>query len=243
VEKFCQETPVSGRGTLIAIEGIDGSGKGTQAAKLVDALKAGGRTAVVISFPRYKETFFGARVGDFLNGEFGGLGEVHPLLAATLFAGDRFESKSMLEEALVQHQFVILDRYVASNIAHQAAKRGGEERKQLSRWIEWLEFETYEMPQADRTILLDISAEQAQQLISKKSKRVYTDQSRDLQEADAGYLAAVRQVYLDLAATESNWTVVPVETAGALNPIDEIAHQVFKAATAGLPEPRPFPPA
>ena len=70
--------------TLIAIEGIDGAGKGTQAAQLVQRLQESGRSATSIQFPRYSETTFGTAIGDFLNGRFGDLDTVHPQLAAVL---------------------------------------------------------------------------------------------------------------------------------------------------------------
>ncbi|OAI51422.1 thymidylate kinase, partial [Planctomyces sp. SCGC AG-212-M04] len=191
------------RGALIAIEGIDGSGKGTQAGLLRDALAARGLKTTLISFPRYRETFFGARIGDFLNGRFGSLDEVHPFLAATLFAGDRLESRPMLIQALETHDVVVLDRYVASNIAHQAAKRTGDERRTLAQWILNLEFDVNQLPRPDLAILLDLPASTAQTLIAKKNARTYTDRAADLQEADAAYLEEVRQVYLALAAEDS----------------------------------------
>ena len=61
---------------LIAIEGIDGSGKGTQAARVTQRLREQGRSVELLSFPRYEATFFGGAVGDFLNGKFGNLDEV-----------------------------------------------------------------------------------------------------------------------------------------------------------------------
>ena len=87
---------------LIAIEGIDGSGKGTQAAILVDRLRAAGRRCELLSFPRYRETKFGSKIGDFLNGRFGQLDQVSPFLVSLLFAGDRFESKRVLIRALAE---------------------------------------------------------------------------------------------------------------------------------------------
>ena len=161
-------------GALIAIEGIDGSGKGTQAGLMRDALVARGHKTALISFPRYQETFFGARIGDFLNGRFGSLDEVHPFLAATLFAGDRLESRPMLIDALETHDVVVLDRYVASNIAHQAAKRTGDERRTLTQWILDLEFSVNKLPRPDLSILLDLPASTAQTLIAKKNARAYT---------------------------------------------------------------------
>ena len=63
---------------LIAIEGIDGSGKGTQAKLLHQRLLDAGRSSELISFPRYSQTHFGQTIGRFLNGEFGKLDQVDP---------------------------------------------------------------------------------------------------------------------------------------------------------------------
>lgn len=220
-------TEATSRGRLVAIEGIDGSGKGTQAARLREALAARGLKAALISFPRYQETFFGARIGDFLNGRFGSLEEVHPFLAATLFAGDRLESRAMLLGALAANDVVVLDRYVASNIAHQAAKRDGAERQGLTEWILKLEFEVNQLPKPDLAIVLDLPATRAQELIAKKNVRTYTDRAADLQEADGAYLENVRQVYLELARRDANWRVIAVEEQGRLRSIEEVAGEVL----------------
>jgi dTMP kinase len=224
------------RGALIAIEGIDGSGKGTQAALLRDALIARGLKTALISFPRYQETFFGARIGDFLNGRFGSLDEVHPFLAATLFAGDRLESRPMLMQALETHDVVVLDRYVASNIAHQAAKRGGDERRTLAQWILNLEFSVNQLPRPDLAILLDLPAQAAQTLIAKKNARTYTDRAADLQEADATYLENVRQVYLALAAEDPHWNIIEVDREKAIRSIDAISSEALQLALAAIPQ-------
>ena len=60
---------------LIAIEGIDGSGKGTQAARLCERLEESGMAVELLSFPRYSATRFGKAIGEFLNGRFGALHE------------------------------------------------------------------------------------------------------------------------------------------------------------------------
>ena len=126
--------------TLIAIEGIDGSGKGTQASRLTVALQARGLRTAMLQFPRYAATNFGTAIGDFLNGRFGSLDQVHPQLAAVLYAGDRFESKQLLLSLISENDVVVLDRYVGSNLAHQAAKLDGDERKRLTQWIEQIEY-------------------------------------------------------------------------------------------------------
>jgi dTMP kinase len=214
-------------GLLVAIEGIDGTGKGTQARRLVDALTAAGHRTQLIGFPRYSETAFGRRIGRYLNGDYGSLDEVHPLFASLLFAGDRFESRDILRQALDNSDIVVLDRYVGSNIAHQCAKQTGAERDDLRAFIEHLEHGIYQLPRADLVILLDLPAAQAQALIAKKARRDYTDRAHDLQEENAPYLEAVRQLYLEVAAANPQWRRVDVAPGGKLRSIDDIAAEIL----------------
>ena len=217
-------------GHLIAVEGIDGSGKGTQAKLLLKRFLAEGATAALLSFPRYTETTFGGFVGEYLNGRYGSLDAVHPFLAALLFAGDRFESRDALHAALRDHDVVVCDRYVASNVAHQAAKRVGADRDELIRRIETVEFDVYRLPRPSRTILLDLSVANARRLIATKAKRSYTDQTEDLHESDGAYLGAVGDVYRSRQAADPTWVRIACERNGAIRSIDEIREEVWTAA-------------
>lgn len=219
---------------LIAIEGIDGSGKGTQAKRLQERLRAEGLSCALLSFPRYDETLFGAAIGDYLNGRFGSLEQVHPRLAALLFAGDRFESLPLLMELHAAHRAVVLDRYVASNIAHQGARLSGEERRMLMDFIGRVEFDVYGVPRPELTLLFDLPVAEAQRLIRQKSARSYTDRPADLHEADAAYLEAVREVYLELADGREDWHVVNVVRNGNVRSIEEIGEEVAGIALARL---------
>ena len=194
--------------TLIAIEGIDGAGKGTQSARLVASLRKSGLRVDSLQFPRYSATTFGTAIGDFLNGRFGALNEVHPQLAAVLYAGDRFESRSLLLKMMAENDVVVLDRFVGSNLAHQAAKLEGDERARLIEWIEKVEFEVYELPRPDLTILIDMSSQMSRELVSRKAARHYTDQEADLQESDLPYLERVRRCYRSLAEARPDWRLV-----------------------------------
>ncbi|HEX6986982.1 MAG TPA: thymidylate kinase [Planctomycetaceae bacterium] len=219
-------------GKLIAIEGIDGSGKGTQAKLLRDRFLAAGATAALLSFPRYAETRFGGYVGEYLNGRFGSLDEVHPFLASLLFAGDRFESREVIRDALERHDVVVCDRYVASNVAHQAAKCDGAARQELIRRIEEVEFEVYRLPRPDRTVLLDLSVENARRLIALKAKRSYTDRTEDLHESDGIYLGAVGDVYRARQASDPTWVRIACERDGVVRPIEAIHADVWDAVRA-----------
>lgn len=216
-------------GLLVAIEGIDGSGKGTQAALLCEGLRSAGAKCQLLSFPRYRETQFGAKVGDFLNGRFGSLDQVSPFLVSLLFAGDRLESRKLLMQSIADHDVVVCDRYVASNIAHQAAKVVGAERQELIEWVQYVEYQLYELPLPDRTLFLDLPVQQATQLIAMKARRTYTDRSADLQEADSHYLQKVHDVYVELARLGSGWIRIDCLENGTIKPVDQVAHDVWQA--------------
>src|ERR1700693_2293629 len=99
---------MASRGKLIALEGIDGSGKLTQLDLLAREIDARGLATFRISFPRY-ESFFGKLVGRYLNGEFGALDAVDPHLSALLYAGDRLEANPEIETALSSGKVVLAD--------------------------------------------------------------------------------------------------------------------------------------
>jgi dTMP kinase len=227
------------RGLLLDFEGIDGSGKGTQAQRLHARLTSERFRCALISFPRYSETLFGRAVGDFLNGRFGSLEQVHPFLVSLLFAGDRFESKGLLCDALAQHDVVVLDRYVPSNIAHQAAKLNGAEREELIRRILEIEHAIFGLPRADLVLHLDLPVPQAQALIARKAQRDYTSKAADIQEGDAGYLAHVAEVYDALSRTEPQWCRIDCCPAGHLLTVDEVHDRVWSAVAHRLPPRTP----
>jgi dTMP kinase len=213
--------------TLIAIEGIDGAGKGTQAGRLVSALREMGLRVDTLQFPRYSSTTFGSAIGDFLNGKFGSLNEVHPQLAAVLYAGDRFESRELLMRMIEDNDVVVLDRFVGSNLAHQSAKLDGEARTALVEWIEKIEFGVFQLPRPTLTILIDMSSQMSRELVSRKAARDYTEQEADLQESDLPYLERVRRCYLALAHSRLDWrTVHGLDDAGSLRTIADVGEEI-----------------
>ena len=213
------------RGALIAVEGIDGSGKGTQSALLVEKLRDEGFEAELISFPCYGETFFGREVGNYLNGEYGGLNDVNPKFSAMLYAGDRFEKRSYILEKMAAGVIVVCDRYVPSNIAHQAAKCDGSDRVSLVRWIEKLEYEVYGLPQPDEVVFLNTLPNFADDLVSRKSAREYTDKEKDLHESDKEYLSSVYSVFCAMSKDQGWLEVLSVEN-GFLRSIESISEEI-----------------
>lgn len=214
---------------LIAIEGIDGSGKGTQASRLVESLQQQGLRAASLQFPRYNATLFGRAIGDFLNGRFGDLNQVHPQLAAVLYAGDRFESRELLLSMMRENEIVVLDRFVGSNLAHQAAKLEGEARAQLTEWIEQIEFGVFQLPTPSLTVLIDMSSKWSRELVGRKAAREYTTHEADLQEQDLPYLEKVRRCYQDLAMAREDWSIVRgLNEDGTLRTIDDVGCEILQ---------------
>jgi dTMP kinase len=193
-------------GKLIAIEGIDGSGKRTQLDLLEKALGARGLPTYSTSFPHY-ESWFGKMVGQFLNGDFGSLETVDPHFAALLYAGDRFEAKQQLSAALEQGKLILADRYIASNLAHQTARVSPNKREKFIAWIEQLEYDIYGLPHEDLVIYLRVPALQAQELVSRKSTRSYTSAKQDIQESSLRHLHDAAEMY-DTLALRSCWATV-----------------------------------
>ncbi|MBS0265971.1 MAG: thymidylate kinase [Planctomycetes bacterium] len=220
---------------LIDLEGIDGSGKGTQSQRLCERLRGAGYSTALVSFPRYSETLFGQAVGEFLNGQYGALEDVHPFLVSLLFAGDRFESRQYLLDQLARHQVVVLDRYVPSNVAHQASKLEGTERSNLISRILQIEFKIYDMPRPDWVLFLDLPVATAQQLIARKAARQYTDRAADIQEADGAYLERVRAVYEELAATEPQWRRIRCCQGAELRSVEAISEEIWQQVVSVLP--------
>jgi dTMP kinase len=215
-------------GFLVALEGIDGSGKGTQAALLADRARAAGRSVETFSFPTYDGNPFADAVAGYLNGEFGSADEVHPELAALLYAADRFHARGALVQAIDRHDLVICDRYVASNAAHQGAKLQGDERRRLLEWLEQVEYGEFALPRPDLVVLFDTPVAVARTLVARKGERGYTTLEADIHEADAQHTTATREVYLELAERD-NWRLVATANeAGELRDVEEIADEVWE---------------
>jgi dTMP kinase len=220
------------RGKFIVIEGIDGAGKGTQTDLLARAFEQRGIPFVKFGFPRY-ESSFGRLIARFLNGEFGPLAAVDAHFSALLYAGDRFEAKLDLEAALNSGRTVVTDRYIASNLAHQAARVPVERRTEFISWLRQLEYGTYGLPVEDLVIYLRVPADEGHRLVGLKSARNYTAKSRDLQESDVLHLKEAALVYNELAQAP-NWVAIGCFDArsGEHRSPEEIHRDVLEAVDA-----------
>jgi len=172
------------KGIIIAIEGIDQSGKGTQCDKLIDRLRKNGNEVESISFPNYF-TIIGKEIKAFLAGE----RDYNPHVRHMLLSLNRWEHKDIIDKWLEEGKIIVFDRYSGSNYAYGLMK--GLD-------IDWLLNLEKGLPEPDITILLDLLPHVS------LDRKVF---GRDIHEKDQNYLNKVREEYLELSK-KWNWNIV-----------------------------------
>lgn len=172
---------------LIAFEGLDQSGKETQARTLAEHVRAAGRRVETLSFPDY-ETPIGREIGEALAGR----RDFPPDVMQLLYIANRYEWKPKIVEWLAAGAVVVCDRYLASSIAY------GE-----SQGLDpaWLSAAQQYLPQPALTFVLDIAPETA---VRRKQS------GRDKYERDMALLARVRGSY-QTQATQPGWRLIDGE--------------------------------
>ena len=172
---------------LIAFEGLDQSGKETQARLLGESLRGRGRRVEALSFPDYR-TPIGHEIGEALAGR----REFPPDVMQLLYVANRYEWKPRIADWLAAGAVVICDRYQASSIAY------GESQGLDAAWLADAQ---KHLPQPDLTFVLDIAPETA-------AARKQT--GRDRYERDMALQARVRESYRRQAA-QPGWTLIDGE--------------------------------
>jgi dTMP kinase len=193
---------------LIAFEGLDQSGKATQARHLRARIEQDGRKVHLISFPDY-ETPVGQEIRHALDGE----RDFGPEVMQLLYVANRFEHRPRLHLWLSAGDIVICDRYRASSIAY------GEAQGLDPAWLDDIQ---RHLPAADVTVLLDVSPEAAAR---RKAE------GRDRYERDLSMLARVRESYRRQAA-QPGWVFIPAEQSK-----DEVAAAVEQGVLSRLVPP------
>ena len=174
-------------GVLIAFEGLDQSGKQTQAEGVHDEALSRGRECRLLSFPDYT-TPIGSEIGKALQGERDYGADVMQLM----YVANRHERRDEMRQWLERGVVVVCDRYIASSIAY------GEAQGLDAAWL--AEIQRF-LPAPDLTILLDIAPETA---VRRKAS------GRDRYERDLRLLSRVRDSYRRQAAS-GGWLLVDGE--------------------------------
>jgi dTMP kinase len=195
-------------GALIAFEGLDQSGKQTQAEGLRDFVRDQGRECRLLSFPDY-DTAIGAEISRALHGE----RDYPPDTLQLLYVANRYEKRTAIEALLDAGTVIVCDRYTASSVAY------GEAQGLDAGWLE--DVQRF-LPRADLTVVLDIAPETA---VGRKAT------GRDRYERDLALLSRVRESYRRQSRQE-RWLMLDGERARA-----EVSADVLRAV-APLLAPR-----
>ncbi|SON60412.1 Thymidylate kinase [Mycobacterium simulans] len=196
---------------LIAIEGVDGSGKRTLTEGLRKAFEDAGKSVATLAFPRYGQSVTADVVAEALHGKHGDLASsVYAM--AMLFALDRADAIDEIDRARHDHDVVILDRYVASNAAYSAARLHQDADGEVVAWVRQLEYRRLGLPAPDWQVLLAVPAELAEQ---RARSRAESDpgRARDSYERDDELQRRTGAAYLGLAAAGwgGRWLVVDAD--------------------------------
>ena len=215
------------KGKLIVIEGTDCSGKGTQSDLLYQKLVSDGLNVYKTSFPMYDTPTGKIIGGPYLGKEHICLGwfkeganNVPAKVASLYYAADRLYNINIINQKLDEGDIVILDRYVTSNMGHQAGKiKDKEERLEMFKWLEKLEYDLLELPRPDIKIFLHMPYEYSKKLQKNRSEL-------DEHEKSPENIINAENAYLELSDIYE-FTKIECIKNDELRAIDDIHKEIY----------------
>ena len=217
-------------GKLIVIEGLDGSGKGTQAALLAEYLRGRGCRVREISFPDY-ESEGSVLVKMYLDGKLGDNPDDTNAYAASMFyAADRYVSyrTDWEKDYLDPDTVVIANRYTTANAYHQLSKLPEEQWDGYLQWLFDFEYRLIGIPAPDSVIYLKVDPAISQQLMTGRYHG--EEAKKDIHEKDVEFISRCHESAMD-AAFAMDWKVVACASMGglAVRPAEQIHKDVWEA--------------
>ncbi len=208
-------------GTLIVIDGLDGSGKNTQSKVLFERLSKEGKKVRLVSFPDYESPACNP-VKMYLDGEFGTDPEaVNSFAASTFFAVDRFASFRLdWKKDYDEGGIIIANRYTTANAIHQLTKLPEKEHEAFLSWLYDFEFVKLGLPVPDLTLLLKVPVEKSLELIDVRGEK------KDIHENAEHLKKAARSA--ETCAKKWGWKSLScVDDRGEMFSIEEIGEKIY----------------
>ena len=221
-----------GKGKLMVLEGIDGSGKSTQYRRLCQRMENDKIDYNHIVFPRYdKESSALLRL--YLGGAFGtDPGDVNAYTASTFYAVDRFASYRADWGKIYENGGLILsDRYTTSNAVHQGCKLPDDELPDFFNWLADLEYVKMGLPRPDLVIYLDVDIETATRRMRRREAKNNTQ--ADIHEKDTAYLERCLRT-AGMAAEHYGWVRIPYKKDGVERDADEKNAEIYSVVLKAL---------
>lgn len=211
-------------GKLIVIEGLDGSGKNTQAKLLSDFLSAKSQNFEYLSFPNYSSPS-SALVKMYLNSEFGSdPSDVNAYAAASFFAVDRFASfKKSWGKSYKNGKTFICDRYTTSNTFYQMSKLTKDLWDEYLTWLYDYEYNKLGLPKPDRVIYLNMPVSVSQNLMKE---RYHGDENKkDLHESDIEFLKKCEEA-ANYVSKKDGWLTINCVFNGKIKDKNQIHSEI-----------------
>ncbi len=214
-------------GKLFVIEGLDGSGKATQTARLIESLRGAGRDVTPLAFPCY-DSDSSALVRMYLRGDFGAKpGDVNAYAASAFYAVDRYASyKKDWQSAYEAGGVFVADRYATSNAVYQMCKLP---RADWNAYLDWMcdfEYEKLGIPAPDTVLYLDMQPETSERLM--RARYAGDESKKDIHEKDLQYQQISREA-AHYCADKLGWRIIRCDAGGSLRAVDEIAADIYNA--------------
>ena len=213
-------------GKFIAIDGLDGSGKGTQSEKLVEKLISEGKKVKILSFPMY-ESDSSLFVKMYLEGKLGDKpSDTNAYTASMFFACDRYISyatdwKKDIEDP---DTYVVANRYTTANAVHQLSKLPEEEWEIFLTWLWDFEFAKLGLPEPDLVLYLELPPSISLSLV--KSRSDSTGQKMDIHEKDTAYMAKCYEAAL-YSCEKLGWARITCHKDGAIRTREDIFEEIY----------------
>lgn len=218
------------KGKFIAIEGVDGTGKGTQHNLLLKRMQFEGIPVVTVDFPQYDSSLFGKLIGQALKGDFGEYKNIPPEIMSVVYAADRFKASPFIRENLEKGVNVLANRYTLSN-SHQAVRVEQNKRENFVSWLFNMEYgiDGFCIPRPNLYIHLDVPFEISQELILQKNHRGYlSGEAKDALEKDLENQIQTAEMYRYLASILPEVVSINCAPEGKLLRINDIHELVWK---------------
>ncbi len=209
---------------LIVIEGLDGSGKATQAQLLVKTLAEQGKMVKKVSFPDY-DSDSSALVKMYLAGLFGTHpDDVNAYAASSFFAVDRYASYKKNWQEEYRNGIIIADRYTTSNAIHQCSKLPKEKWDEFLDWLFDFEYRLLEIPKPSIVIYLRVEPTISQKLMTERYHG--KEEKKDIHEKDTTYLTHCREA-ADYCAKKLDWKIIECCKEDSMRPIEDIQTDII----------------
>ena len=221
-------------GKLYVIEGVDGSGKATQTELLYQALSNNATQNQIVrkvSFPDY-DSPSSSLIKMYLNGEFGTDPQsVNAFATSVFFAVDRFASfRKDWKTTYDQDGIIVADRYVTSNLVHQAGKiEDAAEKERYIAWLSELEYDIFGLPKPDCVIFLDMPPAYSLQLRQQRNQ-LKQGLTQDIHEADQTYLQQAYDNAISIAKHQG-WHTISCVADGTIRTIEDIHEEIMRVIT------------